>query len=754
MYNLLKKTDKEEITVKGRNAKHGYYIFQYVYSSLMPGNQTWIKREEDENKSIYSGQHEPDKEKRPRKPIDNHTAKEKEEGHKNVAEMGNESEDKRTSESTQNVNERNENPSNSDAHQHHGNPSNRDIPQQPSEYIPDKGRNDTATDYTTDGIDGSGDVGFLGPDERHQSTISGNEHQTKEKDHQVTRVTEVSILGGRDEAVQSGISNDTKLSKGTHIKTGVKENEASVIQEINLHGYIPKKSKDSKSKDFLDVSVKVKNATSKEPGKAESGSVDPLDKGKEGNASARLQTHFNAQGEISGDLLGSMDHVRNGRNHTSFSDTDEIAAMNEIITMNGKIINYTRAHKKGGDEDIVLDQKLDGQKVIYGESKPPQKGEVRDNIISSKQTEVADVMKSHKNDKVKEDIVNGRSSSHIDVDVISKIHQAGEGEHITGRSIGQVENPISTQSGQTNQSRILSSGKLNGSGVTKSQTKSGGELTLLGGTSVGQRSSSGAINQSQKGTSEVGIIPEKSNNGAEGFHFTKAHQNKADSHEKINRKAPGGKQGDPERQEKGNRRLGVTFREGNKEVVKGNIGYRKAPATADLGIDSSGRKEENSGHKSVGIKSALTLAHGSHDYKEIAKSQEHSSYTLKNDRKLTKEPSKKTSRVHNGRRSSSPAERYRAHLGVLQRKSSRHERRGKSRKNVHASDSSQSSESEGNSRYDSRQSYEDYQNDNPDSYQSAESVEENLSAGSNQRDDCSRMEDIYSREDSQEHRRN
>lgn len=676
--------------------------------------------------------------------MDNHTAEEKEEGRKNVAGTGNRSEsgDRRPSESTRNVNEHNENPGN--VHQHRDNPSNRDVPQHHSKYILDKGRNDIATtDDTANYIDGSGDMGFLGQDERDQGLISGNEHQTQGKDLQDTRGTEADSLWGRNESGQSGTSNEPKLSKGTHIKIGVKENEASIIQEINLHGYLPKKSKDSKNKDYVNISVKVKNVTRKEPGKEEGGSIDSLD--KEENVSARLQTHFNVQGNISGDLFRNMDHMRNGRDYTSFSDTDEIIIVKE------KNINDTEVHKKGRDEYIVLDQKLDGQKIMYGETKPHRTGEVRD-IISSKQTEVADVMKSHKKDRVKEDIINKRSSSHIEAAGISKIRRTDEGERITGRSFSQAKNPIFPQPGQTNQSRILSREKLNGSGVTKSRAKSGGEVTLLGGTSVSQRSGSGAINQSQQGSSEVGIIHGKSNNWVEGFHFTTAHQNKADSHEKMNRSAHGGKQGDPERQEKGSRRVGVTFQEGNEEVVKGSIGYRKAPETADLGADSSSRKEENSGRKSVGIKSALTLAHGSHGYQHITKSREHSSYTLKSERKLT-EPSKRSSRVH-GRHSSSTTGRFRGHLGVLQRKSSRHGEKGKSRKNARASDSSQSSESVENSRYDSHESYEDYQNDNPDSYQSAESVEENLSAGSNQRDDCSQMEHVYSRESSQEDRRN
>ncbi|XP_077158282.1 uncharacterized protein LOC143819952 [Paroedura picta] len=734
-------TGEHQITVKSRNAKHGYYIFQYMYSPLMPSNQTWIKKEEDDNKSSYSGQHGPDKDKGPRQPSDNHTAEEKEEGHENTAEMGNESEPegRRTSESSWALNKHSENPSNTNVHQHSSNPSNGDIPQHHSQYILDKGGNVTLTDDIGD-IDGSGDMGFLGQDERHHGSISGTEHQTQGRDHQGPGGTEANSRWGRNEVEQSGISNVTKPSKGAYTKTGAKENEASLIQETNLHSHIPKKSKDSENKDYFNVSVKVKNATNKEPGKVEVGPIDSLDKDKEGNASTRLQIDFNVQRKISGDLLKYVDHMRKGRNDTSFSDTGEIIARNEIM------INYTRDPKKGRGQTIVPDQKQDGQKIMDGETKPHPKGEERDKVIRSKQVNVADAMKTHKNDMVKEDNITGKSSSHIDVAGVSQKHRTSEEEHITGRSTSQVENPVFIQAGQTTQSRILSSGKLNGSGVTKSNTKSGG--ALFGGTSLSQRSGSGSINQSQKGTSVVGIIHGKSDNGVEGFHFTKPHQNKTDRHEIINRNAH---RSDPERQEKGNRRLGVTFQGGNKEVVKGSIGYHKAPETADLGVDTSRRKDENSGHKSVGIKSPLTLAYGSHDYKHIARSREHSS--LKNDRKLT-EPSTKSSSIHNGRHGSSRAKQYHGHLGVLQRKSRRHEKRGKSRKNAHASDSSQSSESEENGRYESHQSYEDYQNDNPGSYQSSESVEENLSDGSNQRGDHSQMEDIYSREDSQEHRRN
>ncbi|XP_048365661.1 matrix extracellular phosphoglycoprotein [Sphaerodactylus townsendi] len=739
------KKDKEkcmgghQITVRSRNARHKYYIFHYIYSSLMPNNQTWIKKEEDNDKHISSGQQGPDKETGPRKPMVDHTIEEKEEGHINLTEMGN---NRESEDNTWNLNEYNENTSSRKDSQHHSNPKNRAIPLYHLEFIADKGRNDTSTDDTADDIDGSGVMGFIDQDERHHGAISGNEHQYQQKDHQGTRNTKTNSLWERNETGQSGMSNNTKLSRATFIKIGVKENDASVIQEINPHKNTPKKSEGSKS--YLDVSTKVKSATGKEPGK-EVGYGDMLDKDKGENASSRLQTHFNVQGKISEDLFGKLDRRRNGGNYTSSPDTDAIKMVNE------NIVNFTSVCEKGGNEYAMLNGKLDGKKDIYKETKPYQKGEVRDNIMSSKQIELADVMKLRKKLAVKDDIISGMSSSHIDVAGISKTHRIGGGEDLTGKSITQMENPSFILAGKINQSRIITSGRLNGSGDTKSHTKGRDEVTLFGGVSVSQGSGSYATNQSRKGSSEVGIIHEISNKGLESFHLINTHRKKADSHEKINRKAHRGKQGDPEMQGKGDHKPDVTFQEGNKEVVQGNTGYRKAHGTAGLSTDSSIRKEENSKRKSIRIKSALSLAHGSHNYKHIAKSKEHLS--LKNARKLT-EPSKKSSRVHHGRRNSNIAKQYHGHLGVLQQESRSHDKKSKSRKSVHASDRSHSSESEENSRTDSRQSYEDYQNDNPDSDQSAESAQQDLSAGSNQSDNQSQMEDICCQKDYQGHRSN
>ncbi|XP_062991417.1 uncharacterized protein LOC134404593 [Elgaria multicarinata webbii] len=590
-------------------------------------------------------------------------------------------------------------------------------------------------------IDGSGDAGFPSQVDTHHGIDTGNEHHGQVKDYQVTTSINNNTLWGKDKDGQSMISSTSKPTKDGYIKIGVKKNEAYVIQEINPYSYIPKKIKDPQSKDYSKVTLKGKTiATDKELGRKEDIYTDLLDNRKKDNITGKTRGHLNLEGNLSRDLQGKTEHIMKG-DYTNVSSTKGTKEANE------KDISNATVHK-GKDKDIMIIKELNGQKDRSGATKPHKKGEVGGGVISGSHVKVAGTIKLDKRDGAREDIIDGKPKSQMEPTRFSKTHTKEEGDAaITGRLLSQVEDPVYTKTGKTNRSGVILSEKLNshvdGFGVTKTNPK--GEVNFLRRISGSQISGPGEIQQGGKGASEVDITPRKSNIGEGDLGFPKAHRKEVSSPEKINRKGHESSPGDPEMHERDKTRFGVPFQEVNKDTVKGSISYSNpaAETAADLrrsNIDPSDRKAEHRGQKTIQLKSALSLSHGSHKNSQGAlnipkddklKNPEHSSFTTKISKKL-KKPSKKIAKTHTGTDGGNTAKQ---HFGNGRRKISRH---GKKR---HRSDSSQSSESEGNSRYDSRQSYEDYQNDKPDSYQSSESTEDNLSVGSSQSDGHTQMED-------------
>ncbi|XP_066488398.1 protein starmaker-like [Tiliqua scincoides] len=436
--------------------------------------------------------------------------------------------------------------------------------------------------------------------------------------------------------------------------------------------------------------------------------------------------------------------------------------MDEIKIANGKVVKI-QVEKKGADEHTMISRKLNGEDRS-GITKPAPKGDVRDYSFSGSHVDVAGAIKPHKKDDGREGAIKERTSSHRKAAGISKTHQNSTGEvGNTGKLSSQEENPVYTTTGKTGQQEVMLSGKLtdqvSGSGVTKSHPKIKDEVTVLKIISGSRVSGPGSIQEGRKGDSGISIIHRKSNTGEEGFGFISTHPKDVGDPKKINRKTHEG----PKMQGKGSNRLEITFQEANQDIVKGNIENRKVAGDHKRNnMDSSKGKAEHSGQKSTGIKSALSLHHGSHDTikrgpdvpkKDDQKSPEHSSFSYKKVTKTSKQRSKDTIGTDSG----IIAKKHHGHSGTWRRKSSRPDKKKQSVKHVRGSDSSQSSESDEDSRNDSRQSYKDYQNDTPDSHQSAESVEQNHSVESHQSDDDhSQMEDqgTYSQERSHEHKHN
>ncbi|XP_053112321.1 uncharacterized protein LOC128327509 [Hemicordylus capensis] len=737
--------------VKGRHAKHGFYMFNYVYSSSVPNNQTQIKKEEDDSKDISNATPESDTKHVPKKPTDSHTASGKSEGSKELVETRSDRkpEDPTPTESSQNL------------YGQHGNTQHWSLYQHHIQFTVGKGGNETTTGDTIIEVDGSGDAGFPGQVDSHLGIVIGNgQHNAQGKDHKDTRGNGYNKPLGKETDGKSGISSKIKSSKDGYIKTRIKENDADVIQKVS--SYIPKKSIDVQSKDYSEVDFKGKtDVTNKKPGREESGHLELLDKGKRDNSTSKGHPHSNTQSNISLDLLMKIGNKINGSKHTNFSDMDEIKSTSK------KVVSNTKVQKKSEDGYATIIIKLNGQKDRSGVTKTTKEGKVRDDITSGSHMKATGVIKPHKKEGTV-DGIDGRSNNHIEMAGVSQIHKEEGEAGVTGKFISQVEDPVYTRTGKTSQQEIMLSGKLNSSvdtfGVTKLQPTEGDQIITLRGVSDIQVSDPGTIQQGQKGIGGIGIIHRKSNTGKQGFGFTKAHQKEVGSHEKINRNAHAGKLDDPDLRGKDKDRPGVTFQEGSKDIKKVKINYSKDTGIA-VGlerskIDSSSPKEEHRGQTSSGIKSALSLHHGlhsniKHGQSKAWKSQGHSSSTLKNDGESIRS-GKKGSQVHPGTYGGSTTKRYHGHSGTWQRKRSQHDTKSKRVRKVHGKESSSSSESEENSRHDSRQSYEDYQNDKPDSYQSAESAEQDLSAESNQTGDHSRMEgqETYSREDSHEHQSN
>ncbi|XP_034970090.2 matrix extracellular phosphoglycoprotein [Zootoca vivipara] len=703
-----------QIMLKDRHSKHRFYIFNYVYSSAVTSNQTQIQKEEEEenrnNISIIT--HGSDRKILPRKATDNFTTTtqvaREEQKHFDATGNGRKSERRTTTGSSQNL------------YRHYGNTTNHDLHQHHLKVIVNQEGNEIATGDNTIEIDGSGDIGFPGQIDTHHGVIIGNEYHDRVKDHQDTRGTEK--LWGEDKDGKSGLSSNTKSSKDHYIKIEMKENDASAVLGNNPFHDIPKKIKDPPSKDYSKVHLKViTDATNREPGKEEGGHVHLLDKSKGDNSTTKLHPSLKGKANISPERLGEIELMRT---RVQIVDTGEIKVANE---------NGTGNATKGKDGYTETVRKLNGQKDGYGVTKPHKKDEVKDGVTSGSHVEIAGVTNLQKKDETRKDVTNARSKSHLEAAGVTKLQKKDGGIGTKERLISHVGDLGDAKAEKTNQSEVILSRKLNGhvdgSGITKSHSK--GELTLLSGKQI---SDSGTTEHGQKSPSEVGIIHKRPSIG-EGGSYGETNEN---AHEMT---------------KSGRTGFGVTFQKVNKDTAERAIGYKKATGdSADLkrsDIDSSNKKEELSGQKSIQFKSALSESRGSHGSiqdlihipkNEKLKSQDHSLATVKSNKKVMK-PSKKASRVNTGTYGSSAAKHYHGYSGVLRRKSSQH---GKRRQSVRRSDSSQSSESEENS----RQSYEDYQNDRPDSYQSPESTEGDRSDESHESDD--RSQRTNSQEDSQE----
>ncbi|XP_061440721.1 matrix extracellular phosphoglycoprotein isoform X2 [Rhineura floridana] len=648
-----------QIMLKGRHSKHGFYIFNYVYSSAVPNNQTQFKKEEDNRKNISSATHGPDRKNEPRKPTDNltDTTQETRADHKHLDATGNgrKFEDRRTTESSHNL------------HGLHGNTTNWDLRQHHLELTIDKEGNEIATGDNTVEIDGSGDIGFPSPVDTHHGIVISNEYHDRVRDHQDTRGVGNDTFLGKEKDVKSGIFTNTKPSKDRRIKIGVKENDASVIQETDPYHYIPKKI-DGQSKAYSKVSLKGKtNATNEE-----SGYIDLLDKSKVDNRTAKLSMDLKVQAKVSEDLLKEAERIRIRGNHTNVLDNGEIKMANE------KGISSVTVHTKGKDGYTMIIRKLNGQKDGSGVTEPHKKGDVKDSATSGSHAEVAVVTKVHKNDGTREDVINGRSNVHGEVPGITKLHKKdgaredvingrsnihrevpgstklhkkdgtredvingrsnihgevpgatklhekhGTREDVIngrssshmeaagiskshygeigakGRLINQVEDPDDTKANRTNQSGAIISMKLDSHvdrpGVINSHSK--GELTILSRISSNQMSDPGAIKQGQKSPSGVDLINRKSNTGKEGFDSTKTQQKEVGSYEKISRNAHGSKLGDPKMHENGKTGFGVTFQKVSGDTVEGTLSYKKATGDAvDLKRSNLDSSNKNKEH--------------------------------------------------------------------------------------------------------------------------------------------------------------
>ncbi|KAH0615828.1 hypothetical protein JD844_026384 [Phrynosoma platyrhinos] len=716
---------------KGRHSKHGFYIFNYVYSSSVPNNQTQIEKEEDK-KDISSATDEWDN--KPRKATDKliDHAQETRKGQKGKANER-KSENRTTSEGHQNLNE------------HHGNPQNWDLHQHHLKVIVDKGRNEIDTEATTNDIDGSGDEGLPGQADTHHGIMVSIGPHEQSKDQQITRGTDNTESGKKDKD-GIGISSHTKPPKHGYIKIGVKGNDSSlssVFQETNSDHYIPKKMKDPQSKDYLKVSLKGKTTPTitKSDGKEGGSYINLL--GKEGHVTATLNSHLYEQGNLSRNIPGKAEH-RNQSKYASISGTSEIKIGDEKGTHNAT------EHEKSEYEAIMVAKKQNKKDQSH------KREEVRGDVII-RSVEVTDQVGLHTKDEAREDIAKGKSKSHMEATSISKRPKKSDSDvSVTGKFINELEDPVFTKPDKTNHSEVI----LDGFEITQSHPK--GDTSFHGRISGSQISGPHATQEGTKGVTRVGTTHRKSSIGKEDFGLPKPHRKEVGSHEKVKRRGHESSLGDRETHVKGEIGFDVKLEEG---IIKMNTSYNKVPgAAADIKQSnrySSDRKARHQSQKSIRFKSTPSLSHRSHTNVQhpfnspkhgSLKSQEHSSTSVKSVKKVIK-PSKETAKANAGSYGSKIAKQYHGYSGTMRRKSSQHDKRHPSIKRSYKNDSSQSSESNENSFQDSRQSYEDYQNDQADSYQSAESAE-GLSFESNESDDQSQMENrkSSSQEDSQEHK--
>ncbi|XP_008109231.1 uncharacterized protein LOC103278895 [Anolis carolinensis] len=730
---------EHQIMVKGRHANHGFYIFNYVYSSSVPNNQTQIEKEE--NKENVSSA--PDGfDQKPRKPIDKFTDHTQETRQGRKVEKGKEvkPESRRTSESRQSLNEHRENPRNVDLRHYH------------LKVDVDKGRNEIATDDTTTDIDGSGDAGFPGQEGPRRGLIVDKRPHEQEKDQQITRGTITDRSGKKDKDGKSGISSSTKSSKYDYIKIGVKENDSSlssVIQETNSDRFIPKKMKDLQSKDYSKVPLKG-NAipTNKESGRKEwSGHIDL--QGREGSVSATLNSHLNGQSNHSRDIPGNAGHGSKS-NYTSISGSGKIKIANKKGTHNAT------EHGKHDYEATMIIRKQNVEKEQSGVSKSHKDVEVRGDIFSS-HVKINDKVKLYKKDETRGEILKGESKTHKEASGISKTPKKGDSNvGVTKKFISDLEDPVFTKPDKTNYSGII----LDGFGIAQSHSKD--DMALRGRISGNQISGSDVKQEGRKAVGRVGTTHQKSSAGKEAIGLAKPHR------KEVDRKGHKSSLRDRETHEKGKTGSDVKAVKVHEDIIKVNTSYNKVPED-DANLRqrntiyySSDRKAERRSPKSIRVKSTPSFPHRSHNNvqhpltspkDDRPKIQEHSSTSVKRIKTVTK-PDKKSAKTGSRTYGSKIAKQYHGHSSTLRRKSSQHDRMHSSLKRSHKSDSSQSSESWENSWQDSRRSYEDYQNDKVDSYQSAESLEEDLSLESNESDDRSQMEDrkSNSQEDSHEHK--
>ncbi|XP_039217109.1 uncharacterized protein LOC120316038 [Crotalus tigris] len=674
---------EHQITVKSRHSKHGFYIFNYMYSSSKPNNQTQIKKEDN----VHISNPIPDPIPESRGVIDSLTeiAQVTNDKEKHLSETGKDS-PKRAPENNQNLIGQ------------HGNIRNWDLDQHPAEFFEDKRRDEFSTGYSTGEIEGSGNH-FPDQVDFHHAGPIGNKDHEEDKNYQVMV---------KEKGIHSETANNNKSINHSDIKIGVKENDARVSPEIEI--FLPKKAKDS--------------------------SIDLLHKGKNDRETSKLASHLYVQSNLSTEVLEKIEPIGTGNNYINISKSSEIKVSNE------KSISNATVYKKEGDEYTLIISKLNRPMDTSKISKPHDKVEVNINTISNSQVQEINVNKEHKKDGTTEDVIRGQSNKYMEIAVPSRKHKKDYGiVDIRERLRNQEVNPD-----KTNKNQVTLKGKLNSLvgrfEVTKPPLK--GQVTFLTRISDNGRADPNAKEQSKKSTLKVAFPNEKPK---EDVGFTKTFQKELANHEKINRNNDRVSLNDPEVNKKSQKRFGVTFQNiDNKENTNFQVGTGMvAELKRSNTIESSKTKVEYQGEKAVEYKNALSLSHRSHNniphVAHIPKNGhlEAQGHFLSTVKKKVPNTGKKSAEVSPGAHKSYAAKPHHRHV-ILRRKSSQHYKKQPSGKKVHVSDSSQSSESKENSRNDSHQS-KDYQNDQLDSYRSSESVEIDLSAERNLSDDHSHMKE-------------
>ncbi|KAG8134382.1 hypothetical protein E2320_007489, partial [Naja naja] len=695
------------ITVKSRHSKHGFYIFNYMYSSSKPNNQTQIKKEDN----VHISNPIPDPVTESRDLVDNLTEIEQmtNEKQKDLTEIGNKSLE-RTPESNQ------------DLIGHHGNIRKWDLDQRPIEFFEDKRRNEFSTGYMTGEIEGSGNhfpdqVGF------HHAVTTGNKDHEEDKDHQILV---------KETDTQSGVANNNKPLKHSDIKIGLKENNAIDSSEINI--FIPKKTKDPPRKDYSKIFLKGStDAPNKQPDKGESNSIDLLHKGKKGKETSKLASHLDVQSNLSTEYLEKIEPISN---YINVSKSSGIKAPNE------KSISNATVYKKAGEEYTLIIRKLDRPMNTSKISKPHGKVEVNVDSVSNSRVQEMNVNKEHKKDGAIEDVIRGQSNKRVEVAVPSRKHEKDYGKFdVRGRLINQEVSPD-----KTNKYQVTLSGKQDSLvgrfEVTKTPLK--GEVTFRTRISDNGRAGPNAKEQSKKITLKV--TNEKSKEDADS---PKAFRKELANHEKINRKNYRVTLNDPELNKKSQERFGVTFQDmdnDNKENTNFHVGTGiVAELKKSNTIDPSDTEAKYHRGETVEYKNTLSLSRGSHSNIQHATHipknghLEAQGHFLSIEKKKAPKVGKKSAKVSTGIYRSYADKQHHRH-GILRKKNSQHYKKQPTGRKVHVSDSSQSSESKENSWNDSRQS-KDYQNDQLDSYQSSESVEIDLSAERNLSDPHSHVEE-------------